>query len=105
MVWRRAQVEGRPPALYCLADGFNVGIGVLVQELQEESEIVRVALVRSRRQQQHVVRAVAEQFAEPVAHTLVAFVPRRHTVRFVNDYEVPMDLAQPRQNILPFGKV
>ncbi len=54
-----AQVEGRTAAIHRVPDGLHVGIGVGVQQLQEEAEVLRVALVRSGRQQQKMVGRIA----------------------------------------------
>ncbi len=100
-----AQVEGRPPAVHGLADGADVGIGVRVEELEEEAEILRIALVRRGRQQQHVIGCVPQELAQLVAQTLVGFVCGRHAVRFVHDDKVPVDLAQTGEDLVPLGEV
>jgi hypothetical protein len=41
-----AKVEGGASALHRLADGLHVGVGVLVQKLEEQAEVDGVALVR-----------------------------------------------------------
>ena len=43
-----AQVEGRPPAVHCFADRFHICVGVDVEELQEQAEVLRIALMRCR---------------------------------------------------------
>ena len=58
-----------------------------------------VSLVWRRREKQEVVRAVAKQLPEVVSQALVGFVGRGHPVGFINDYEVPMHLAQAGQNV------
>ena len=100
-----AQVEGRAPAVHRFADRLHVGVGVGVEELQEQAEVLRIALVRRRREQQHVVRAVAQQLAEPVAQALVRLVRGRHAVRLVDDHEVPMNLPQPGKDFGPLRQV
>ena len=40
-----AQIEGRSSPLHGLADRFDVGVGVPVEQLQEQREVLRVALV------------------------------------------------------------
>ena len=99
------QVEGRPSPFHRLSDGLHVGIDVLVEELQEEGEIVRVALVGRGCQQQHVVRAVAQELPEPVALALVRLVARRHAVGLVDDHQVPAYLPQTRKDVLALGEV
>ena len=47
-----AEVEGGAPVLHRYADRLHVGVGVLVEELQEQGEVLRVALVRGGGQQQ-----------------------------------------------------
>ena len=94
-----AQVEGRAPAVHRFADRLHVGVGVGVEELQEQAEVLRIALVRGRGEQQHVVRAVAQQLAQPVAQALVRLVGGRHAVRLVHDDEVPVDLPQPGKDV------
>ncbi len=91
--------------LHSLPDGANVRIGVCVEKLEEEAEVQRIALVRRGRQKQQVVRGVAQEFAQLVAQALVACVGRRHAVRFVNDDQVPTDLPQARQDLLPLGEI
>ena len=91
-----AQVEGRAPAVHRFPDRFHVGVDVSVKELQEQAEVHGIALVRGRGEQQDVVRAVAKQFAQPVAQALVRLVGGRHAVRLVDDDEVPVDLPQAR---------
>jgi len=89
--------------LDCRADRAHVGVGVGVEQLQEEREVLRIALVRRRGQQQHVIGAVAQQLAESVASSLARGRRPRHAVRLVDDDEIPMDLTQPGEDILPFG--
>ena len=55
-----AQVERGPLAVHGLADGFDVGVGVAVEQLQEEREVLRVTFVWGGGQQENVVGAVAE---------------------------------------------
>ena len=59
-LFRPAQVKGGAAAIHRLADGLHVGIGVLVEELEEETEVGRVAFVRRRCQEEQVVRGVAQ---------------------------------------------
>lgn len=93
------QVERRPPLLHRLPDGSHVGVGVPVEQLQEQREVLRIALVRGGGQQQQVVRAVAQQFAEPVALALVGLVARRHAVRLVHDDQIPAHLLEAGQDL------
>ena len=93
------QVERRAPAVHRLADRLHVGVGVGVEQLQEEAEVRRVALVRRRGQQEHVVGDVAQQLAEGVASRLVGRRRPRHAVRLVHDDQIPVDLAQAGQDL------
>ena len=95
-----AQVEGRPPAVHRFADRLHVGVAVGIEELQEQAEVLGIALVGRRREQQHVVRGVAQQLAQPVAQALVRLVGGRHAVRLVHDDEVPVDLPQPGEDVM-----
>ena len=52
-----------------------------------------------------MIRAVAKQFAQPVAQTFVRIVCGRHAVRLVHDDEVPMNLPQPRQDVQPLRQI
>ena len=53
-----AEVEGRAAPLHRLADGPHVRVGVGVEELEEEAEVLRVALVRGGGEQKQVVRRI-----------------------------------------------
>ena len=48
----------------------HVGVGVGIEQLQEETEIDGIALVRSRRQQEKMIRGVAQKFSQTVASRL-----------------------------------
>ena len=100
-----AQVKGRPPPLHGLANGLHVGVGVLVKELQEEGEVVWVALVRRGGKQQQVVRAVAKELPQPVALALVRLIARRHTVGLVDYHQVPVRLPQSGKDVFALGEV
>ena len=100
-----AQIEGRPLAIHSFANRFHVGIAVSVEELQEQAEVLRVAPVGGRREQEHMVRGVAQQLAQLVAQALVRLVGGRHAVRLVNDDEIPVDLAQPGEDLSAFREV
>ena len=100
-----AQVERGAPLLHRPADRGHVGVGVPVEELQEQREVAGVALVRGGGQQQHVIGAVAQQLAQPVALALVGLVPRRHAVRLVDDHQVPAHLRQAGQDVGALGQV
>ena len=65
-----AEVERGSPAIHRLADRADIGIGVGVEQLQEEAEVDWIALVRRCRQQEYMVARVAQQFAEGVAGRL-----------------------------------
>ena len=99
------QVERRALALHRLLNGAHVSVGVVVQQLQEEREVDRIALVGRGGEQQVVVRGVAQQLAQPVAQALVRFVAGRHAVSLVNDDEIPLDLAQPGQDLVALSQV
>jgi len=95
----------RSPAVHRFADRADVGIRVGVEELEEQAEVLRVALIRRRGQQQDVVGDVAQQLAKPIAHALVRLVRRRHAVRLVHDHQVPPHLPEARQDVLALGQV
>ena len=84
-----AQIEGRPPPIHGVADGFHVGVGVPIEELQEQREVLRISFVRCCRQQKQVVGAVAQQLSQPVAPALVGLVTRRHAMGLIHDHQVP----------------
>ena len=100
-----AQVEGRALFLHRLANGLDIGVSILVQQLQKQRKVFRVAFVRRGGEQQNMVRAVPQDFAQLVALALMAFVPRRHPVRFIYDDQIPANLLQPRQNVAPLGQI
>ena len=52
-----------------------------------------------------MVGGVAQQLAQLVAQALVRLVRGRHAVRLVHDDEIPVDLAQPGQDVLALGEV
>jgi hypothetical protein len=54
-----AQIERRAPAVHGFPDRLHVGVGVGVEELQEQAEVHGIALVGGRCEQQYVIRAVA----------------------------------------------
>ena len=83
---RAAQVERGAPPVHRLPNRAHVGVGVAVEELEEEREVVGVALVRGRGQQQDVVGRVAQQLAQLVALTLVRLVTGRHSVGLVHHH-------------------
>ena len=100
-----AQVERSPPVVHRLSDRAHVGVGVPIEKLEEEREVLRVPLMWRRGQQQHVVRRVPQQLTQPVTLTLVRLVAGRHPVRLVYDDEVPVRLAQSRQDVLALGQI
>jgi len=95
----------RSPAVHRFADRADVGIRVGVEELEEQAEVLRVALIRRRGQQQDVVGDVAQQLAKPIAHALVRLVRRRHAVRLVHDHQVPPHLPQSGEDLIALGQV
>lgn len=98
-----AKVEGCPAAVHRLADRPYVGVGIGIEKLQEQAEVLRIALVGGRREQEYVVRDVAQQLPEPVAQALVRLVRGGHAVCLVHDDQIPMDLAQPGQDVMALG--
>ena len=100
-----AQVEGRALPFHGGTDRPHVGVGVAVEQLQKQREVLRVALVGRGGQEQEVVGAVAQQLAQGVTLALVGLVARRHAVRLVNDDQVPMHLPQPGQDVGALGEV
>src|SRR5262249_28733034 len=73
--------------------------------LQEQTEVVRVPLVRRSGQQQQMVRDVAQQLAKFVTQAFVGLIDCRHAMRFIHDDEIPVDLPKSRQDFLPLGEV
>ena len=102
---RAPQVERGAAGVHRFPDRAHVGVCVAVEELQEEREVVGVALVGRGGQQQHVVRRVAQQLAQLVALALVRLVARRHAVGLVHDDKVPVRLPQARQHVVPLRQV
>ena len=102
---RAAQVERRPPSVHCLAYRAHVGVGVAVQQLQEQGEVLGIPLVWRRGQQQDMVGRITQQLAQLVALALVRFVVCGHPVGFVHDDQIPMHLAQARQDVVAFRQV
>ena len=100
-----AQVEGGLPLLHRPVDGGDVGVGVLVQQLQEEGEVLGVPLVGGGGQQQDVVGAVPELLPQPVAQALVALVAGRHPVGLVHYHQVPVGLLQAGEDVAALGQV
>ena len=86
-------------------DRFHVRVGVLVEQLQEEGEVLRVTLVGRRSQKQQVVSAVAQKLPEPIALTLVGLVAGRHAVGLVHDHQIPLRLLQAGKDLLALGEV
>ena len=102
---RAAEVEGSGAAVHRLADGLHIGVGVGVEQLQEEGEVLRVAPVRRGGEEQEMGGVVPERLAEAVALALVAPVARRHPVRLVHDDQVPVRLRQAGEDLLALGEV
>ena len=100
-----AEVEGRLVLFHRLVDGGDVGVDVLVQQLQEKGEVLGVSLVRRGRHEQDVVGAVPELFPQAVAEALVGLVTGGHPVGLVDDHQVPVDLLQAGEDVLPLGQV
>ena len=100
-----AQVERSAPLFHSPADGLDVGISVLVQQLQKQSKVLWVALVRRSREQQDVVGAVPQDFAQLITLAFMAFVARGHPVRLVHYHQIPTRLLQSGQNVVPLGQV
>ena len=99
------QVERRAAAVHRFADRLHVGVGIDIEQLQEEAEVGRVALVWGRGQEEHVIADVPQQLAEGVASRLAGRRRPRHAVRLVHDDQVPVDLAQAGQDLRPLGQV
>ena len=91
--------------LHGLADRSHVGVGVAVQKLEKEREVLRVALVRRGREEEHVIGEVSQHLPQPVPLALVGLVPGGHPVSFVHDHQVPVNLPEPRQDIVPLGQI
>ena len=92
-------------AVHRFANGLHIGVGIDIEQLQEEAEVGRVTLVRGRGQKEYVVADVPQQFAEGIAGRLAGRRRPRHAVRLVHDNQVPVDLAQAGQDLRPLGKV
>ena len=57
------EVEGGALSFHGFFNGFHIGVDIFVQKLQEEGEILRVALVGRGCEQEDVVGIVAEDLA------------------------------------------
>ena len=99
------QVERRPARIHRLPDRTHVGVRVAIEELQKQREVLGVALVRRCGQQQDVVGRIPQQLSELVALALVRLVRRRHPMGLVDDNQVPVHLAEARQDVVPFCEV
>ena len=100
------EVAGGFPAIHRVVDRLHVRVGFLVEQLKEQAEVGRVALVRRGRQQKKVGGLLAEQFAEAIPLALVLGVPRRHAMGLVHDYQVPViRLPDTGQDLLPLRQV
>ena len=86
-------------------DRSHVRISVPVQQLQEQREVLWVALVWRGGQQKHVIGTVTQQLPQPVALALVGLVACRHTVRLINDHQIPAHLRQSGQDLGTLGQV
>ena len=104
-LFRPPQVEGGAAPVHGLPNRPHVGVHVGVEELQEEREVVRVALVRRCRQHQEVVGTTAKVLAELVAQALLVRGCRRHAVCFIDDHEVPGALPQAGEHIIALGEI
>ena len=89
-----------------LGQDVAVDVQVTVEQLQQQGEVVGVALVRRGRQEQEVVGAVPQELAELVPLglvDLVAVAVRRHLVGFVHDDQIPPHVPQHGSGCRPGG--
>ena len=102
---RAPQVERSASGIHRLPDRPHVGVGVAVEELEKEREVLRIPLVRRRGQQQDVVGRIPQQLAQLVALALVRLVARRHPMGLVHDDQIPVHLSQAGQDLLALRQI
>ena len=95
-----------------VADGFRQHIGggeeAGLQQIQEEAEVLRVALVGRGGQKEQVGGATREDFPQTVAAGPLQFVAvdvGAHLVRLVHDDQVEVDRGQGGQEVILLGEV
>ena len=84
-------------------------VEVAVEQLQQQGEVVGIALVRRGRQEEEVVGMIPEELAQLVPLGLVdlaAVLVGGHLVGFVHDHQVPMHVPhQVEDVVLPSQEV
>ena len=83
-----------------LLEALHVAVDVAVEQLEEEAEVLRVALVRRRRHQEVVVGHRRQRLAELVGERLLVGAVGGHLVRLVDDDEVPAAAEQALLGVL-----
>ena len=86
-------------------DRRHVGVGVGIQELQEETEVRRIPLVRDRSEQEQVGSGIPQQFSQDIACCLVCGRRPRHPVSLIDNHQVPVNLTKAREDLRAFGEV
>ena len=84
-----------------------VDVQIPVEQLQQQGEVVGVALVRRGREEKVVVGAVPQKLAELVSLglvDLVAVAVGRHLVGFVHDHQIPPHVAEHDSGCRPGGR-
>ena len=87
------QIERRLTTVHGHTQRAHIGIGIAVQELQEQTEVRGVALVRCGSEQEQMVRGIANELSESIACGFAGRRCPRHAVRFIHDGQVPAYLA------------
>ena len=100
-----AQVKRRGAVGHRLADRLNVGVGVGIEQLKEAAEVVGVALMRGRGQEQDVVGAVAKDLAQGIAGSLARGRRPGHPMGFIDDDEVPSHLLEASDDGVALGEI
>ena len=77
-----------------LLEALHVAIDVAVEQLEEQAEVLRVALVRRRRHEEVVIGHCRQRLAELVGERLLVAAGGAHLVRLVHDDEVPVAAEQ-----------
>lgn len=78
-------------------------VEILVEQLEKQGDVVGVALVRRSGQEEEVVGAIPQQFAELVPLGLVdllAVAVRSHLVGFVHDAQVPAHVPEQVEDVV-----
>ena len=98
-----AQVERRLALAHGLFQALDVAVDILVQQLQEQAEVVRVALVGRGGHEEEVVGHLGEMLTELIGQRLLVRTVGAHLVGLVHDDEVPVAAQQALAGILDAG--